>query len=108
MYPETPGRFTEPTATEIREHLLASLNGSLRRPGMLGGEIGIQTYLDLVAFACGHRDFLRPLLPVLHRQQRFDPHNGTRGAFERFWGAGTDDMAASVWAEGDSRFSGTG
>jgi hypothetical protein len=94
---EAPG--SEASASEIREELLSRLNDAMRHPRMYGREVGIELFLDLLAFSFGQAGFIRSVQPRLHQEQKFDPHNGAAGAFSWFWGVGTDDMAASIWAE---------
>lgn len=88
----------EPSLADVREYLLSELNAALRRPGMHGGEITIQVYLDAVAYTYGHTRFINGEKSSLQAAGAFLP-TGVSGAFERLWGIASDDMAASVYAE---------
>jgi hypothetical protein len=87
-----------PDIGAVRKYFLAELDESLRRPEMMGGETGLQIYLDAVGFVHDLPRLLTEERNTLKSRGAFTP-TGVRGAFECFWGIATDDMIASVYAE---------
>jgi hypothetical protein len=84
------------TAGEIRTYLLERLNATLRRP--VGGEASIRLIIDALAFVDGREQSWTEALRALEAQGAC-PSTGVRGAFDRLWGKGWDDMVASVYAQ---------
>ncbi|MEU8383333.1 hypothetical protein [Streptosporangium sp. NPDC048865] len=92
------GRREARTGEQVRDHLLTQINAALRRPGMFGGEIALRIHFDAMAFADDREQAWNEERDSLQARGAF-LSTGVRGAFESLWGAGTDDMAASVYAE---------
>lgn len=95
---DADGRREARTVEQVREYLFTQINSALRRPGLFGGEIALRIYFDAMAFTDDREQVWSEEQDSLRARRAF-LSTGVRGAFESLWGAGTDDMAASVYAE---------
>jgi hypothetical protein len=103
-----PNVRAEPSLASVRDYLRGQFNAAVRKPGMYGGEIALELYLDALAVACGGQRAY-DTNAALQRRGAFNSL-GVGGAFRQFWpglesshpaavNAGVDGMAASVYAE---------